>query len=192
MNRWIGAVVVAAGIALSAGTASAKDLTGRVGVGYTTTAPGSSFAPGFSGLSARYWVNEQIGLEGNLGVLLISPKGGDASNNFALGLNGYYSFINEPNLKLYGDAGLTFGSLGLTVPNGATGTTTKSETLLGFQAGMGMEFFFVGMPNLGFTTQVGLNYTSVSDFGSEISVGGGDFATFGVRYYFGGPKGPAQ
>lgn len=192
MRTWVGIVAVAGLLAVSS-SASAKDLTGRVGVGYTTTVPSTSFVPGFSGVSARYWVNDQFGVEGNLGFLMVSPKGGDSTNNFALNANGYYSFVNEPNLKLYGDAGLTFGSIGFTVVDPVTGATSSdNKSLLGFQAGLGMEFFFVGLPNLGFSSQVGLNYLSITDVGSIVSLGGGDYATFGVRYYFGGPTGPAQ
>ena len=189
--------LLAAGIAAFAVSAvspvvSAKDLTGRVGVGYTTTLPGGG-GGSLSAVSARYWVNEQVGLEANFGLLQLSPKGGKSSNNYGFGLGGMYSFIDEPNLHVYGDAGLSFGSVGVTVPAGAGGgTTTDQKTAIGVTAGMGVEFFIVGLPNLGFATQVGLSYVSVTDQGSSIALGGADYASLGIRYYFGGPKGPPK
>ena len=191
MRHVLAAVAVSVVIGASASPASAKDLTGRFGIGYSTTLPGSPGGGALSAISSRYWVNEQIGIEANLGVLLISPKGGDSSTNFGLGLGGLYSFIDEPNMHVYGDAGLSFGSVAVTTTT-PTATATDSKTAIGVTAGLGMEFFLVGLPNLGFATQVGLSYTSVEDSGSIISVGGADYAQFGIRYYFGGPKGPPK
>ena len=78
--------------------ASAKDLTGRVGVGYVQNLVPNALTGGVGALSTRYWVNEQIGIEADLGFQLISPKQGDSLNTYALQLGGLYSFIDEPNL----------------------------------------------------------------------------------------------
>jgi hypothetical protein len=188
MRRLLVGVVLFSAAGLLARPASAKDLTDRVGVGYSATFSGSPDA--LSSVSARYWVSQEIGVEGDLGLLINSPKGGSSSTNFGIGATGLYSFIDEPNLKLFGEGGLAFGSVGVTTVSATGVASTTGETAVGLNAGMGIEFFLVGLPNLGWTTELGLNYTTVSKVGSALSLGGGDFATFGIRYYFGGPKGP--
>lgn len=193
-------LVVAALAVMAPSRAEAKDLTGRVGVGYINNLPGTGSgaslllfgeAPGGSAISTRYWLNNSLGLQGDLGVSLVSPDGGDDANNFGLGFGAQYVFVHEPNLHVYGAGGLSFGSISVSVVDPATGaTTTDSNTAIGVNLGVGTEFFFVGTPNLGFTTQFGLSFVQVSDVASVISLSGGEFAQFGIRYYFGGPKGP--
>lgn len=179
----VAASVVGSVVAL-APRAEAKDLAGRVGVGYVNNLPATGGA-----ISTRFWVNESVGIQGDIGFLLVDPDQGDSQNNFALGLGGQYAFIHEPNLHVYGTGGLAFGSIAVTNPG--TGET-DSETAIGINLGVGTEWFFVGTPNLGFTTQFGLSFVSVSDFANTIELSGGEFAQFGIRYYFGGPKGPGQ
>jgi hypothetical protein len=185
MRKVLAFLVVAAGSLGATRVAEAKDLSGRMGVGYVNNVPGTG------ALSVRYWVNEQIAIQGDVGFLLFTPKKGDASNNYGIGVSGLYSFIDEPNLHIYGTGGFSFGSTSLTTTT-ATGTVTNSKSVIGLSGGMGMEFFLVGLPNLGLTAGVGLNVVNVADVGTTISVSGADFATFGVRYYFGGPKGPPR
>lgn len=170
----------------AAGVAEAKDLTGRVGVGYENTligGPGSSL----SGVSARFYPTSTLFVGGVLGFQSISPDEGDTQTSFGLGVNTGYVFIDEPNLNFYGGAGLSFGSVSAVDPGSGD---TEGKTALGLNVGAGMEFFFVGLPNLGFCAAYGLEYGSVDDLGSSMSIGGGDFGQFGIRYYFGGPKGP--
>jgi hypothetical protein len=169
-----------------AGVAEAKDLTGRVGVGYEDTlvaGPGESL----SGISARFYPTQQLFVGGVLGFQSVDPdaEGADTQTSFGLGANAGYVFVDEPNLNLYGGAGLSFGSVSVT-----EGADTEGKTALGLNVGVGMEFFFVGLPNLGFTAFYGMSYASVDDLGSSLSLGGDDFGTYGIRYYFGGPTGP--
>lgn len=187
--RGVAALAVLLGALVLEGSAEAKDLTGRVGVGYENSLVGGGAGVGLSGVAARYYATPQLLLNAQFGVLMIDPdaSGADSQNSFGLGVGGGYVFIDEPNLNLYGGAGLAFGQV--PGPND-NGTGTEGKTAIGLNAGVGMEFFFVGLPNLGFTAQYGLTYASVSDVASTIAIGGGDFATFGIRYYFGGPKGP--
>lgn len=166
-------------VALSASPASAKDLTGRFGLGYDTNLPGTAGA--LNAVSGRYWVNKQIGIQGELGYTTFSPKGGKSSTGLGLGVGGMYSFVDETNMHVYGAAALAFGQAPVTT---ATGLDEKSA--IGLNLGIGTEFFFADLPNLGFSTGVGLTYWNISDYGSIVSLGGADYATFGIRYYFGG------
>ena len=189
MRMSVVAAIAAAFAASWSGVASAKDLTGRLGVGYESTLPSSGGA-GLNGVSARFWVNNQLFVGGQLGVLIVDPDvpGADTQTNFGLGANAGFAFIDEPNLNVYGGGGLAFGSVSGTNAAGES----EGKTAIGLNVGVGAEFFFVGLPNLGFTTFYGLSYTSVEDVASVIQIGGGEFATFGIRYYFGGPTGPGR
>lgn len=178
-------LAVAASVAV-ASPASAKDLSGRFGLGYTTTLPGTgALGPSsLNALSGRFWVNKQIGLEANLGYTSFSPKGGSNESGLGIGVGGMFAFVDETNMHVYGDVGLSFGQAAV-VSTGPTGGVNE-ESAFGITAGLGSEFFFADLPNLGFTTGVGLSYSSVSNFGSTVSLGGADYATLGIRYYFGG------
>lgn len=166
--------------------AEAKELTGRFGVGYENTLIGGQ--GDLSGVAFRYYATPQLLINGQFGVLMFDPdqEGADSQNSFGLGLGGGYVFIDEPNLNVFGGAGLVFGQ----VPGADEEGGVEGKTAIGMNAGVGMEFFLVGLPNLGFTANYGLSLASVSDVGTTIGIGGGDFATFGIRYYFGGPKAP--
>lgn len=187
--RVVAAMAVVVGAVVFEGSAEAKDLTGRVGVGYENTLVGGAGGAGLSGIAGRYYATPQLLLNAQFGLLMIDPdaNGADSQNSFGLGVGGGYVFIDEPNLNLFAGAGLSFGQ----VP-GSDPTTGESEgkTAIGLNAGVGMEFFLVGLPNLGLTASYGLSYANVSDVASTIAIGGGDYATFGIRYYFGGPTGP--
>lgn len=189
--RTIVRVVVAAGVVfgvLGSGTAEAKDLTGRFGAGFENTlvAGLSPFSASDSSVAVRYYVNQQVLINGQLGFSTFDPDadGADSESNFGVGVGGGFVFVDEPNLNVFGLVGLAFGSVAGTDP--ATGET-EGKSALGLRTGLGMEFFFVGLPNLGFTTAFGLSYESIADVGNRIQIGGGDFSTFGIRYYFGGP-----
>ena len=181
------AASAAALLLLSPGAADAKDLSGRVGIGYVNNLPATGGA-----ISARYWLNDAIGIQGDLGISFVDPDQGDSENNFGIGLGGQYAFVHEPNLHVYGAAGLSFGSVAVTGVGPGGAPASDSETAIGVTLGMGTEWFFVGTPNLGFTTQFGLTFVSISDVANTITLSGGEFAQFGIRYYFGGPKGPGQ
>jgi len=185
MRRLVPFVVLVLAVGFSA-SASAKDLTGRVGVGYVSTLPSTG------ALSARYWVTDSIGIEGDLGFSLFNPKQGDAQNAYALQLGGMYNFVDEPNLHVYGNGNLVFGSTPVQGVNAAGNPTVTNKTTVGANAGIGMEFFFVGLPNLGWTAGVGINVLNTQDVGTTVQLGGSDFASLGIRYYFGGPKGPPK
>lgn len=185
--RGVAAAAVVFGV-FGSGTAEAKDLTGRLGAGYENTlvAGFSPFSASSSSVAVRYYVNQQVMINGQLGFSSFDPdaEGADSESNFGIGIGGGFVFVDEPNMNVFGLGQLQFGSVAGQDP---TTGESESKTALGLRLGLGMEFFFVGLPNLGFTTAFGLSYESVADAGSSIAIGGGDFATFGIRYYFGGP-----
>ena len=59
----------------------------------------------------------------------------------------------------------------------------SSETAKWAKAGVGIEYFFSGLPNLGFSTEVGF---TVMDFDDDTSFGtsADTFVDAGIHYYF--------
>ena len=89
-------------------------------------------------------------------------------------------FVAEDNLNVY--AGIGAGYLRL-IPEGAT------EAIDAFrgQAVVGIEFFFFGLENVGFSAEVGLNFDVADEFLS-FETTSGTAASVGVHYYFGAKK----
>ncbi|MBI5441206.1 MAG: outer membrane beta-barrel protein [Deltaproteobacteria bacterium] len=152
--------------------AAARDLSGKLGLGFT-----QAFSPegsGLTSLSARYWLDKQLGIEGVLGFKLVNDDDGPDERFWNLGGRFLIRIVQEDNLHVYGGAGLAV------VHEKSDG---ESDTGVGADAFAGVEFFFQGLPNLGFSTEVGLQLT---DTGETTSFGtrGGSFANFGIRYYY--------
>lgn len=149
---------------LAPSVASAKDLGGRVGVGFI-----HSFGDQ-SALSVRYGL--PLG-DPALNVQL-EAFGGFAANTASTGWlvaggRGLYAVVVEDNLNLYVGAGA--GLL--------TDQATRQQALR-IQPTMGAEFFLFGLENLGFMTEWGINV----DLGDATGVSTAANAGVGVHYWF--------
>jgi len=137
---------------------AAVDLESRVGAGYSASSP-------LSGWSVRYWLSEALAVNGVIGFDLQTDR-----NEFLLGGRIIYKAKDEKNLNLY---------LG-----GEVGANLRQNLDDNFSIGpfAGAEYFFAGLPNLGFGAEIGAYYQSIDS----------DFATFFgglvVHYYFGAPE----
>jgi len=102
-----------------------------------------------------------------------SPNGSQADFTFAI--QGDVVVISEENMNLYLAVGL-----GLSL-----GTITGLDQVTYF-VGPGMEFFFSGLPHLGFFAQFGIGGTFAGQYGGHPIVGtfGSDIASVGLHYYF--------
>ncbi len=146
-------------LALLPSPALARDLHGRLGVGFEDQLSGNG------GISARYWLpggkdTPQIGVEAVLGLDLR-----DGGEGVSAGVRGMWAFLEEDNLNLYAAGGL--------------GWVGAAESVR-MQPSMGAEFFLFGLENLGFSAEWGLNV----DLGRDVAVATPGRAVTGVRYYF--------
>lgn len=144
-------------LALLAAPVHAKDLHGRVGVGFDQ-AIGQT-----ASLSARYWLPlpakaPNIGLEAAVGL-------DTANEGFTAGARAFYVFVEEDNLNLYGAAGAAW--LG-------------GRNALRVQPGLGAEFFLFGVENLGIAAEGSVNV----DLGAPTSVSTSGTLGAAVHYYF--------
>ena len=137
----------------------AVNLEKRLGVGFSALSP-------LDGWSVRYWLTEDVAVNGLFGFHLETDK-----NEFLLGGRILYKAKDEKSLNLY-----LGGEIG-----GELKQNLKDNFCIGPFAGV--EYFMMQLPNLGLGAEIGLYYQS----------GNSAFATtYGrivAHYYFGTPKG---
>lgn len=153
-------------LVILASPALAKDLKGQLGLGYN-----AQFSPeDLDSLSAKYWINNELAVQGLFGFNFSDP-----SNEIDIGGKVYFKVKDEENLHVDVLAGLGFARV-----DPDRGST---ETAKWLSVGIGIEYFFSGLPNLGFSTEVGLtmmDYDDDNSFGTTAD----SFVGAGIHYYF--------
>ena len=151
---------------MSVSSACSKNLEGRVALGFN-----SQLSPtGLNSLSIKFWPNSDLCLQGNLGFMF-----SDILDEIDIGGKLLFKIKNETNLNVY--AG---GGLGIAVVDPDIG---DSETAFSIKGILGVEYFFNGLPNLAFSSELGLgiyDYADNTDFGLNADT----FLTAGIHYYF--------
>jgi hypothetical protein len=162
--------LVALLIQLQTSLVFAKDLTSRLGIGYS-----DQFSESLPGMTIRYWPEGKLGFGAALGV-----DTEDDNSRFGFMARLYRVIFTEENMNFYMGTGAGIVSI-----EKLDSATNKYETESGFEmAGFfGGEFFFAGLENLGFTFEAGVSVTSID---SEVR-----FRTFGdspiragITFYF--------
>lgn len=159
-------LIVSAVFALLAAAAAAKDLKGNLGLGFN-----SQLSPGgVDAISAKYWINNELCVQGLLGF-----KYTDEADEMDIGGKVHFKIKDEENLHVDVMAGLGFAYV-----NPEMGS---SDTATWLSGGMGIEYFFSGLPNLGFSAEIGL---SIMDYDDSTSFGttADTFVGAGIHYYF--------
>ncbi len=193
-------------LAFSAAPAEAKDMSKRIGVGFTAQSGqiirplllvADEEIPIIPSISAKYAITEKLALGGFLGYRsgTIDPDGpGDLEvSMFAFGAKSYYNFITEDNINVYCGGGLSYSSGSLDDSIADEETSISGFDLLFYGGG---EFFFQGIPNLGLSLEVGIDImvwgeikeenpageakTDLSGFGTY----GDILGAIGIHYYF--------
>ena len=157
---------------LLAPAAHAKDLADRWGVGFTQGLATSQ--PEHTALSVRYWLDSQLAIEAKSGFTYSKDDNGPDSRSFSLGGRFLIKMVEEENLHAYGGAGVSL----LTEKQGG-----DSDSGVGAEVFGGVEFFFQGLPHLGFSTELGLVLEEMGDR-TDFRTDGGAFGSLGIRYYF--------
>ncbi len=151
---------------VSAGVAQAKDLTNRLGVGYSNQFGLDSDLPS---LAMRYYPNSDYGLMGSLGV-------DTKKNNSRFGFSAKILKIvfKEDNLNFYTGAGAGI------VSQETAGHNDSGFDLSGF---VGAEFFFPGLENLSFNFEAGVGVTSIASEVRFRTIGDSPLRA-GIIFYF--------
>ncbi len=151
--------------------AMAKDLSERIGAGFNSQI---GLTNRLDAVSARYWINRDMGVQADFAFLNFAPKNGSDQASFGVGGKFLYNFIEETNMNLYAGGGLYV----FTQPAPA-GTET------GFSLGAlsGVEFFLQGLPNLGFNLELDLGVKYLNQYGTAFGFEA-DSINAGFHYYF--------
>ena len=155
---------------LVTGTVYAKDLKGQFGLGFS-----SQLSPNdMNSVSGKYWLNNELGFQGIFGF-----EFSDDVDEYDLGGKVMFKIADEENMYVAAIGGLGLAHVD---PDGG-----NSDTGWWVSAGVGIEYFFSGLPNLGFSTELGLKLTDYRD-NTSFSTAADTFVSAGIHYYFGGPK----
>lgn len=143
--------------------AFAKELQGRLGLGYNSQFSNSSATGGVPGISLKYALTRDIAVEAIVGVSTSSPSNSVAAGKF------FKNLFFETNLNFYAMAGG-----GIIGANGTTGTE--------FIGGFGAEFFIPGLESLGFSMETGASFGNL-DGSFAFKTLGVSFLNAGIHFY---------
>jgi hypothetical protein len=154
---------VVTGFVVAAPPTHARDLTGRLGIGYADQF--ADYSPFFDmpSLSAKYTITKDLAIQGIVGFNTREPSG------YTVAAKIIKNIFFENHLNFYGAA--------------VVGLLKRSETGFGLQGLFGMEAFIPGIESLGLSFEAGVAASNVTgDF--EIRTVGMSFLHAGVHFYF--------
>ena len=143
--------------------ALAKDLSGRLGVGFNNEFSNSTSARQVPALSAKYGVSKDFHIEGDLGFNTLSPAA------FTVGGKVFKNIFYETNLNFYTAVGLAYLK-----------DTQSGVEVLGV---LGAEFFIPGIDSLGFLFELGVSASNVTGSFALKTIGA-TFLQAGMHFYF--------
>jgi hypothetical protein len=183
--------LVAAGLALMLGAGSAMaatgNNTGKIGVGPQILNFDAYESYGvFPGVSVRYWINDNWGLEGGLFYSTFKDKVdyNDYKGHTLVGvIKGMYAPVVKENSRFY--VGLE-GGLGQESQDYLSGGNYNKSNFYEIQPLMGFEFNFPGFKEIGFNVELGYAFTGWdSDYNSDYGIDySGIRVGAGAHYYF--------
>lgn len=151
--------------------AKAKDMTSRLGVGYSD----SFSAASLPSIGVKYYSSQDFSISAALGIDTQSSTG---ASNFGFGAKAYKTVFTEDNLNFYMGAGAALVSLG--PASGSTASATSGFELSGF---CGVEFFLPGLDSVGINFQAGVGVVSLSS-GVRFRTIGDTPLKAGMYFYF--------
>ena len=153
-----------------ASSALARDMHGRLGLGYNGQYASSLSPAGTSAISLKYGLTKDVALAAVIGIQTT------ATANSVTAFKFFKNIFYETNLNFYfmAGAGLVTGQ-----PAGAASGTAGAEFLGGF----GTEFFFPGLESLGFSMEVGASFHNLYG-GFILKTIGFSFLNAGIHFYF--------
>jgi len=152
---------------LAAGNVSAKNLQGRTALGYSSQLSTNDI----DSISIKYWPNSRLCIQGLLGVMMSDPL-----DEIDFGAKLLYNVKEEQNMNVYAGGGAGIANVD---PDPG-----DSDTALFVSGILGVEFFLSGLPNLGFSSELGLKFYSSDNF-DAVGFDADTFLEAGIHYYFG-------
>ena len=147
----------------------ARDLQGRLGLGYNNEWINSAMPNGVPGVSIKYGLTRDIGAEAIVCISTATPSNSCTAIKFSKNL------FFETNMNFYFMLG---GGLISGAPDGV-----NKQTGAEFLGGFGAEFFIPGLESLGFAFETGGEFDNLS--GSfALKTLGVNFLNAGIHFYF--------
>ncbi|MCD6574973.1 hypothetical protein J7K97_04785 [Candidatus Aerophobetes bacterium] len=168
--------------------ASAKDLSGRFGIGYQTEERPPLLVFSSEGISGRFWFNPTLAVQATASYASIQFSNG-GTNTFSgtlYALKVLYKIIDRLNYHVYIGAGINGHNYS---SSSYLGTPETSLSGTGYEALMGVEWFFSGVPDLGFSLEWGWDSVTLtpSEDGGTTTLSATPLR-FAAHYYFGKRK----
>ena len=145
-------------------SAHARDMQGRLGLGYNSQFSAAKSAAGIPAVSFKYATARDIAFAGIIGIDTSSPSTTLAALKF------FKNIFFENNLNFY-----FMAAGGYLAANGKSG--------LEGQTGFGTEFFIPGLESLGFSVETGASFDNLGD-GFAFRTLGVSFLSAGIHFYF--------
>ncbi|OFZ21727.1 MAG: hypothetical protein A2X94_15685 [Bdellovibrionales bacterium GWB1_55_8] len=149
---------------LSSADALAKDLQGRLGLGYNSQFANATAENGVPGISLKYGLTRDLAAAAVLGMTTASPSNSVTAVKF------FKNLFYETNLNFY----FTTGA-GILSGGGKSGVE--------FLGAFGAEFFIPGIESLGFSFETGGSLDNLGD-GFALKTHGASFLDAGIHFYF--------
>lgn len=144
--------------------ANARDMQGRLGLGYNAQFTTGKGGDGIPAVSFKYGTARDIAFAGVVGIDTSNPSTTLAALKF------FKNIFFETNLNFY-----FMASGGYLAANSKSGLVA--------QGGFGTEFFIPGLESLGFSVETGATFDNVSgDF--VFKTLGVSFLSAGIHFYF--------
>lgn len=142
----------------------ARDLQGRLGLGYNSEFANASSTNGVPGISLKYGMTRDLGVEGIVGVATTKPS------NSVTAIKFFKNIFFETNLNFYFMLG---GGI-------VSGNDHNGGQFLG---GFGAEFFIPGVESLGMSMETGGSFDNLSGT-YALKTLGVSFINAGIHFYF--------
>ena len=143
----------------------ARDLQGRLGVGYNSQFVNSVIASPVPGFSIKYALSRDLAIEAIVGAKTSSPI------NTVTGAKLFKNLFLEANLNFYASLGGAIVSA-----NNASGAE--------FMGTVGAEFFIPGLESLGFSFETGGALHNLTNSSFSFRTLGVSFLDAGMHFYF--------
>jgi hypothetical protein len=144
--------------------AHAKDLQGRLGLGYNAQFVNTLIDQRVPGVSIKYGLTRDLAAEGVVGIATTSPA------NTVTGIKFFKNVFYETNLNFYFMLG---GAI----------LSARGRGGVEFLGGFGVEFFIPGIESLGFSVETGGSFDNLN--GSFVlRTLGVSFLDAGIHFYF--------
>ncbi len=143
--------------------AQAKDLSGRLGIGFTNDFSNSTAARNVPAISVKYGASKDLHMLGAVGFNSLTPS------SFTLGAKIFKNIFYETNLNFFSCVGLAY--------------LKDAQSGIEILGVLGAEFFIPGIDSLGWLFEAGVSASNVTGtFG--VKTIGYSFINAGMHFYF--------